>query len=45
MKKSIVIIEDEKDIVESLKYLLEKNEFEETELKGYIKKFHPLVEL
>ena len=27
-KKSIVIIEDEKDIVESLKYLLEKNEFE-----------------
>lgn len=28
MKKSIVIIEDEKDIVESLKYLLEKNEFE-----------------
>lgn len=30
MKKSIVIIEDEKDIVESLKYLLEKNEFEVT---------------
>lgn len=28
MKKSIVIIEDEKDIVESLKYLLEKNDFE-----------------
>ena len=28
MKKSIVIIEDEKDIVESLKYLLEKNEFD-----------------
>jgi two-component system alkaline phosphatase synthesis response regulator PhoP len=27
-KKSIVIIEDEKDIVESLKFLLEKNEFE-----------------
>jgi two-component system alkaline phosphatase synthesis response regulator PhoP len=27
-KKSIVIIEDEKDIVESLQYLLEKNEFD-----------------
>jgi two-component system alkaline phosphatase synthesis response regulator PhoP len=27
MKKSIVIIEDEKDIVDSLKYLLEKNDF------------------
>jgi DNA-binding response OmpR family regulator len=28
MKKSIVIIEDEKDIVESLRYLLEKHQFE-----------------
>jgi len=28
LKKSIVIIEDEKDFVKSLKYLLEKNEFE-----------------
>jgi DNA-binding response OmpR family regulator len=27
MKKSVVIIEDEKDIVESLKFLLEKNDF------------------
>lgn len=27
MKKTIVIIEDEKEIVESLRYLLEKNEF------------------
>lgn len=27
MKKSIVIIEDEKDIIDSLKYLLEKNDF------------------
>ena len=28
MKRSIVIIEDERDIVESLKYLLEKHEYE-----------------
>jgi DNA-binding response OmpR family regulator len=27
MKKSVIIIEDEKDIAESLKYLLEKNDF------------------
>jgi FixJ family two-component response regulator len=27
MKKTIVVIEDENEIVESLKYLLEKNEF------------------
>src|SRR5687768_2254311 len=27
MKKTIVIIEDEKEIIESLRYLLEKNEF------------------
>ena len=30
MKKSVVIIEDEKDIVEILKFILEKNQFEVT---------------
>jgi len=28
MKRSVVIIEDEKDIVETLKFFLEKNQFE-----------------